>query len=93
MGKNMAKNKSKILSSKYDQKLFDNPRQLATGALKTASRNIKKKKKKQKQKKLAEINICLIGNKIANEITKVSKNLAYNTLETVEKKTKKILII
>ena len=44
MCKNIVKNKSKNLSSKYTQKLLDLANQSTTGALKTASKKVIKKK-------------------------------------------------
>ena len=38
MGRNIGKDVSKNLSSKYSQKLFDHAKQTATDALKTASK-------------------------------------------------------
>ena len=38
MGRNIGKDISKNLSSKYSQKLFDHAKQTATDALKTASK-------------------------------------------------------
>ena len=54
------------MSSKYSQKLLDHAKQSATEALKTTSKRV--------IQKTAEANGDLIGNKIANRITKVSKN-------------------
>ena len=44
MCKNIVKNKSKNLSSKYTQKLLDLANQSTTGALKTASKKVIQKK-------------------------------------------------
>ena len=65
MDKNVGKNISKNLSSKYSQKLLDHSKQSATYALKTTS--------KRAIQKLPEATGDLIGNKIADRITKVSK--------------------
>ena len=70
-----AKNISKNLSSKYSQKLLNHTKQSATDAIKTAStRTIQK---------TAEATCDLIGNKIADRITKLSKNSQQNDSETV----------
>ena len=61
-----AKSMGKNLSSKYGQKLLDNEKKSTTGAIKTAS--------KRAIQKTAESNGDLIGNKIADKITSVSKN-------------------
>ena len=63
MGENISKN----LSGKYSQKLLDHVKQSATDALKTSSKRV--------IQKAAEANGDLIGNKIGNKITKVSKNV------------------
>ena len=57
------------MSGKYSPKLLDNAKQSATDAFKTA--------------KTAEATGDLIGNKIANKITKVSKTSAHINSETV----------
>ena len=75
MGKNIGKNISKNLSGKYSQKLLDHTKQSATHALKTVS--------KRAIQKTAEANGDLVGNEIANRITKVSKDSQQNKLETV----------
>ena len=61
IGKNLCKN----LNSKYSQKPLDHTKQSATDALKTTS--------KRAIQKTAEAAGDLIGNKIPNRITKVSK--------------------
>ena len=66
MGKNIGKNISKILSGKCSQKILDHTKQSATDAFKTAS--------KRGIQKPAKATGDLIGNKIANRMTKVSKN-------------------
>ena len=58
MDKNVGKN-----ISKYSQKLFDHAKQSITDALKTAS--------KRENQKTAEASGDLIGNKIADNITKM----------------------
>ena len=60
-----AKNVSKILSSKYRQKLLDSAKKSTTDAIKTNS--------KRAIQKTAEATGDLIGNKIADKITSVSK--------------------
>ena len=65
MGKNIDKNISKNLRGKYNQKLLDHAKKSATDALETTS--------KRAIQKTAEASGDLIGNKIANRITKVSK--------------------
>ena len=75
MGKNMGKNISKRLSGKYGQKRLVHAKQSATDALKTSSKRVIQKR--------TEATGDLIVNKIANRITKVSKNSQQNNLETV----------
>ena len=70
-----AKNISKNLSSKYRQKLLDYAKYSAADAIKTSS--------KREILKTVEATGDLIGNKIANRITKVSKNSQENNSETV----------
>ena len=60
-----AKNMSKSLSNKYGQKLLDSAKKSTTDAIKTAS--------KRAIQKTAEATGALIGNKIADKITSVSK--------------------
>ena len=64
-----AKNMGKCLSNKYGQKILDRAKKSITDAIKTAS-------KREIQKKKAEATGDLIGNKIANKITSVSKKSA-----------------
>ena len=73
MGKNIDKNISKNLSGKYGpgmfairQKLFDDAKKSSIDALKTSSKRV--------IQKTAEAAGDLIGNKIVNRMTKVSKN-------------------
>ena len=73
-----AKNISKNLSSKYRQKLLDHAKQSAGDTLKTTS--------KRAIKKPAGITGDLIGNTIANQITKKSLQ---NTSVTVKSETEK----
>ena len=60
-----AKNMGKSLSNKYGQKLLDSAKKSTTDAIKTAS--------KRAIKKTAEGTEGLIGNKIADKITSISK--------------------
>ena len=71
----MVKSISKNLSGKYSQTLPDHAKQSATDVLKTAS--------KRAIKKTAEVTDDLIGNKIVNRITKVSKASQQNNLTLV----------
>ena len=73
MGKTIGKNISKNLSGKYSpgmlamrQKLLDHAKKSAADALKTSSKIV--------AQKTAEKTGDLIGNKIADNITRVSKN-------------------
>ena len=63
--KNMCKNIGKNLSGKYSQNLLDSAKKYTTDILKTASKRV--------IQKTAEATGDLIGNKIADEITKTSK--------------------
>ena len=60
-----AKNMGKSLSNKYGQKLLDSAKKSTTDAIKTAS--------KRAIQKTVEATSDLIGNKIADKITSVSK--------------------
>ena len=60
-----AKNMGKSLNSKYGQKLLNSANKSTTNAIKTAS--------KRAIQKTAEATSDLIGNKIADKITSVSK--------------------
>ena len=66
MGKKIGRYISKTLSSKYGQKVIDHSKKSAINALKNFSKRV--------IQKTAEANGDLIGNKIANKITKLSKN-------------------
>ena len=68
------KNMGKSLSNKYRQKRFDSAKKSATDAVKTAS--------KREIQKIAEATGDLIGNKIAEKITSVSKKKPDNDHET-----------
>ena len=63
MGKNIGRNISEGLNSKYSQKLLDHAKQSATDAFKTSSKRV--------IQKTAEATSALIGNKIADKITRV----------------------
>ena len=65
MGKNIDKNIRKNLRGKNSQRLLDHAKQSATDVFKTAS--------KRAIQKTAKAAGDLIGNKIANRITKFSK--------------------
>ena len=65
-----AKNMGKSLSSNYGQKLLDSTKKFATDAIKTAS--------KRAIQKTAEAAGDLIGNKIADKITSISKKASNN---------------
>ena len=82
MGKNICKNISKNLSSKYvlgmltmRQKLLDDAKQPASGRIKNSPKRVIQKS--------LEATGDLIGNKTADKITKVSKNLQQDNSETV----------
>ena len=76
MDRNIGKNVSKNLISKYSHKILDHGKQSATDALETAS--------KRAIQKTAEAAGYLIGNKIANKVTRVSKTSPQNNSETNE---------
>ena len=65
-----AKNMGKSLSSKYGQKLLDIAKKSTTDAIKTAS--------KRAIKKTAEATGDLIGKRIADKITSISKKSSSN---------------
>ena len=67
-----AKNMGKSLSNKYGQKLLDSAKKSTTDAIKTAS--------KRAIQKAAEATGDLIGNKIADEITSVSRKKSVKEL-------------
>ena len=70
-----AKNMGKNLSNKYSQKLLDTAKKSTTDAIKTAWKRV--------IQKTAEATDDLIGNKIADKITSVSKKTQSNELEVV----------
>ena len=78
-GKNFGKNRSKNVSNKYSQKGLDQTKQSATDALKTTS--------KRAIQDTAEATCDLIGNKIADKITRVSKTSPKNNLKANEEET------
>ena len=71
----LGKNKSKNLTDKYSQKSLDYVKQSATDVLKNASKRAIQKK--------SEANGNLIGNKVANKVTKVSRGSPQNDSEAV----------
>ena len=77
--------KSKSPSGKYRQKFIYNTKQSTTDALKTV--------RKRRIQKIAEKTGDLVGNKIANKITKIAKTSQQINSETVtnerDKETKK----
>ena len=75
MGINIGKNISKDLSGKYSHKRLDHAKQSAIDALKTSSERIIQKP--------AEATGDLIGNKIANKGTKVSRSSPQNDSKTI----------
>ena len=73
--KNIGKNVSNNLNDKYSQKLIDHAKKSTTGAFKTTS--------KRAIQKTVKATGDLVGNKISDKITKVSKTLPQNNSETV----------
>ena len=76
-----AKNMGKSLSNKYGQKLLDSAKKSTTDAIKTAS--------KRAIPKTAEATGDLIGNKIADKITSISKKSSNNNNDDIELTTHK----
>ena len=76
MSKNVHKKMNKNLSSKYSQKRLDHANKSATDTLKSASKKVIQKTEKASSD--------LIGNKIADKITRASKTSPKNNLETNE---------
>ena len=76
MGKNIGKNISKSWSRKYSQKLFDHSKQSATDVFKTSSKRV--------IQKTANATGDLIGNEIADKITRVKRPSRKDNLETNE---------
>ena len=73
-----AKTMGKNLSNKYGQKLIDSAKKSTTDAIKTVS--------KRAIQKTAEATGDVIGNKIADKITSVSKKASNNVELTAHKK-------
>ena len=71
-----AKNMGKRLSNKYRQKLLDSAKKFTTDPIKTAS--------KRETQKTAEATGDLIGNKIADKITSVSKKKPDKKLHNID---------
>ena len=76
MNRNNGTNISKNLSGTYSEKHSDHAKRSAIGALKTTSKRV--------NQKTAETTGDLIGNKIADRITKVSKTSPQNNSESTE---------
>ena len=76
MDKNIGKNISKDLSDKYSQKLLDHAKQSVTDSLKAAS--------ERAIQKTSETKSNLIGSKITDRITKVSKTSQQNNSEKLQ---------
>ena len=75
MGKNISKNISKILSGKNSPKLFDYAKQSAADVLTTTLKRV-----------IQKTSEATGGDKIADEITEVLRNLQQNNSETVTNK-------
>ena len=80
----MDKNTKQKLSGKYCQKLLDHAKKSATDVFKTSSKRV--------IQKMAEGTGNLIDNKIANKITKVSKDSQQNKDMYLQNKDKKLLM-
>ena len=78
MGKNISKNVSKSLNSKYSQIFLDHAKHSATDGFKTTSKRV--------IQKTAEASGDLIGNKIADKIKRVSKTSPQDNLEINEER-------
>ena len=76
MSKNISKNISKILNSKYSQNVLDHAKQSATDGSETSSKRV--------IQKTAEATNDLIINKNADKITRVSQTSPKNNSETNE---------
>ena len=81
MSKDICKNISKNLNDKYIQKCLDHSKQSDTDSFETPS--------KVAIQKTAETTGDLIGNKVANKITRVSINSEQNNSETVTNEKRK----
>ena len=79
---NIVKSISKNLNGKYSQKILDYAKQSETDAVKASSKRV--------VQKTAETTGDLIGNKIADTNTKVSKTLPQNNAETITNRHEKI---
>ena len=64
------------MNGKYSKKLLDHAKQSATDALKASPKRV--------IQKAQGATVDLIGNKIANKITKISKTLQQNNSETIK---------
>ena len=84
MNTNIGKNKSKILSDKYSQKLLNHPKQFVTETLKTAS--------KRAIKKTAEETSNLIGNKITIKITKSFQQCSFFCIKQLQRADKLTIV-
>ena len=76
MSKNISKNISKILNSKYSQNVLDHAKQSATDGSETSSKRV--------IQKTAEATNDLIRNKNADKITRVSQTSPKDNSETNE---------
>ena len=85
MTKSIGKNVSKNFRSKYSQKLLDHAKQSAT-----ESKRDRKTASKRVIQQTAVATGGLIGNTIADKITKVSKTSPQASLETVANETENI---
>ena len=83
MSTNISRNISKNLRGKYSQKPVDHAKQSAADALKTTSKIV--------IQKTAGATGDLIGNKVADKITKIAGSSTQNYLETVEGETENIV--
>ena len=79
MSKNIGKNNSKILNSKYSQKLLDHAKQAVTDGFKTSSKRV--------IRKTAEATGDLTGNKTSDKVTRASKTSQKNNSESNEEET------
>ena len=79
ISKNIGRNISKSLSGKHSHKPLDHGKQSATHALKTISKKV--------IHKIAEATGNLIGKKVSNKITRISRFLSENSSGTVRNET------
>ena len=75
IGKNIDNNKSKNLGGKHTRKLLEHAKESATDAFKNTSKKLIQKR--------TEATGDLVGNKNADKITKISKNVQQNNSETI----------